>query len=48
MEGKNHVLQTRVSEVEYEEIKRRAAELHLTVSAYVRMIIFGRKDHDRA
>ncbi len=48
METKNHVLQTRISDDEYEEIKERAAALHLTISAYVRMVLFGGRDNDRA
>lgn len=46
MESKNHILQTRVSDEEYEEIKQRAAALHLTISAYVRMMIFGGRNND--
>lgn len=48
MEGKNHVLQTRISEAEYEEIKAKASALHLTISTYVRMVLLGGRDNDRA
>lgn len=47
METKTRVVRTRVSEEEYELIKRRAAEKHLTVSSYIRMILMeGGEKHD--
>ena len=47
METKTRVIRTRVSEEEYELIKRRAAEKHLTVSSYIRMLLMeGGKDRD--
>ena len=47
METKTRVVRTRVSEEEYELFKRRAAEKHLTVSSYIRMILMdGGEKHD--
>ena len=43
MAGKDKRVFIRVSEEELEELKERAAARHLTVSAYIRMIVLSER-----
>lgn len=49
MKEKNQHLHIRVSAEELEQIKAKALEKHLSISAYVRMtLLSGGRDDDRA
>ena len=46
MEGKTERINIRVSAEELQAIKAKADEKHLSVSAYIRMIILGGRTND--
>jgi predicted DNA binding CopG/RHH family protein len=48
MEGKTERINIRVSADELQAIKAKADEKHLSVSAYIRMMILGGHSNDRA
>ena len=48
MEGKNERINIRVSAEELEQIKVKAAARHLSVSAYIRMIVLAEKEEVKA
>lgn len=48
MEGKNERIYIRVSAEELEQIKEKAAARHLSVSAYIRMIVLAEKEEVKA
>lgn len=48
MEGKTERIYIRVSAEELQEIKAKADDKHLSISAYIRMVILGGRKNDRA